>query len=284
MAIANSVLVAAFSCCLLGCAASPTISQRALVLIESGRVDEAFLLVERQLEQQPSDPEALRLSIRLLGKRRELDRARMQAERLAKLLPAASAEPWIELGYACELAHRYDAALDMYDYAAAIAPSDAAGAKRGGLRALRWGEVETALPRLQEATRRNPSDPESWHALGLVQLKLGRLSDARDAYASGVRADPNALENRLGLATVALQEERPSSALEQYDALIAARPEFADAYLGRSWSLILLGRLREADEALERAEAVGAEKSVVARQRRALAGLKRAKTPRPAPR
>jgi tetratricopeptide (TPR) repeat protein len=283
MAIAKGMLAAAFACCMLGCAASPTVAQRALVLIEHDQVDAAFVLVERHLEQHPADPEALKLFIRLLGKRRDLDRAREQAERLARLLPPGSSEPWIELGYACELAHRYDAALEMYDYAAAVAPNDAAGPKQGGVRALRWGEVEAALPRLEESTRRDPSDPESWHALGLVQLKLGRLSEARAAYTSGVRADPDALENRLGLATVALQEQRPSAALEQYDALIAVRPEFADAYLGRSWSLILLGRWSEAEAALTRAEAAGAEQSVVARQRRALAGLRRAETPGPAP-
>jgi tetratricopeptide (TPR) repeat protein len=163
----------------------------------------------------------------------------------------------------------------MYDYAASIAPLAAAGAKRGGMRALRWGELAAAEPRLEEAARREPADPETWHALGLTRLKLGQLEAAREAYASGVRADPSALENRLGLATVALQAQEPELALREYDALIAARPSFADAYLGKSWSLILLGRLSEAEQALALAETAGGSRAVLARQRRALAGLKR---------
>jgi tetratricopeptide (TPR) repeat protein len=261
----------------LGCALSPPAAQRALVLADQGQERAAMRLLEGHLAEQPDDTASRRLLVRLQGRVGNLEQARSQAEQLAKVLGATSPEPWIELGYACELAHRYEEALQMYDLAANIAPRDAAGPKRGGMRALRWGELAAAEPRLEEATRREPRDAETWHALGLTRLKLGWLVAARQAYASGVRADPAALENRLGLATVALQERRPEEALREYDALIAARPDLADAQLGRSWSLILLGRLSEAERALARAETAGGSRSALARQRRALAGLKRAK-------
>jgi tetratricopeptide (TPR) repeat protein len=265
---------------LLRCSLPAPAAQRALVLSDQGREREAITLLETHLGEHAEDVDARRLLVRLHGQVGELVQAREQAEQLAKVLGASSPQPWIELGYACELAHRYEDALRMYDYAASIAPLDAVGPKRGGMRALRWGELDAAELRLTEATRRQPGDPETWHALGLARLELGRLEAARQAYEAGVRADPSALENRLGLATVALKQKRPELALREYDALIAARPEFADAYLGRSWSLILLGRLSEAELALANAETAGGSREVLARQRRALAGLKRAK---PAP-
>lgn len=279
-ALSNSLRAGIAAAALLGCALPPPATQRALLLADQGQARAAITLLEAHLADEPRDAEARRLLLRLLGAIGDLEAARSQAEQLASLLGKGSPEPWLELGAACELAHRYEVALRMYDYAASVAPLDAAGPKRGGMRALRWGELEAAEPRLEEATRREPADAEVWHALGLTRLKRGRLDAARDAYASGVRANPAALENRLGLATVALQERAPEAALREYEALIAARPSFADAYLGKSWSLILLGRLSEAAQALALAETLGGSRAVLARQRRALAGLERSK---PAP-
>jgi tetratricopeptide (TPR) repeat protein len=277
-ALSRSLRAGVAAAVLSGCALPPPATQRALMLADQGQERDAISLLESHLAQEPGDAAARRLLVRLLGQIGNLDAARSQAEQLANLLGKDSPEPWLELGTACELAHRYELALRMYDYAASIAPLNAIGSKRGGVRALRWGELAAAEPRLEEAVRRDPADPETWHALGLTRLKRGRLQAARDAYASGVRADPTALENRLGLATVALQAQEPEAALREYDALIAARPSFADAYLGKSWSLILLGRLSEAEQVLALAETAGGSRTVLARQRRALAGLKRSKS------
>jgi tetratricopeptide (TPR) repeat protein len=206
-------------------------------------------------------------------------------------LGRASAVPWVELGHAFELAHRYDEALEHYDRAAAAAPHDPLGPLTGGLRAARWGEAELAEPRLEEALRRlsprtgaaarhdrpNPRAANAWHALGLVRLRLGDAKGAKAAYSSGLTADPGALENRLGLATVALAEGNAADALAQYDAILAARPKFGDAELGRAWALMRLGRLDEAREALDRAYRLGANRAVIARQQRLLAELERAR-------
>ena len=103
----------------------------------------------------------------------DLGAAERAAADLAARLPPESPIPWLELGHAMELAHRYDEALDLYDRAAAVAPLDNVGPKTGGLRAARWGETALALPRLEEALRRDPRDAETWHALGLVRLHEG---------------------------------------------------------------------------------------------------------------
>jgi Tfp pilus assembly protein PilF len=95
-----------------------------------------------------------------------------------------------------------------------------------------------------------------------------------EAYRSGLRADPHALDNRVGLATVALLRGDAAAALAEYDALVAARPKFADAQLGRSWALMKLGRLDDAQRALDRAQELGASSRSLGAQRRALAELR----------
>lgn len=223
-------------------------------------------MLRRALDDEPSAQGPRRLLIRLLGLRGKLGPAREQAEHWAEDQPRSPA-PWIELGRAFELAHRYDQALFYYDRAAAVAPSDPAGPRTGGLRAAEWGEVREAQPRLVEALRRDARDGRVWHALGLVRSHLGDVRGAREAYRAGLKADPHALENRIGLATVAWLLEEPAEALAEYDKVVSERPGFADAHLGRSWALIRLGRYEEAARALERAERLGANAAVVARQR-----------------
>jgi tetratricopeptide (TPR) repeat protein len=267
---AGGVFSGALALCLaLGSlmACSPPPLQRAASLAGHGRTGEAIDTLEEELRADPALLEERRLLIRLHGSMGDLAEAAAESERLADYLPPDDPLPWVELGHAYELAHRYDEALGAYDRAARAAPRSALGPKRGGLRAARWGELALAEPRLQEAARRDPRDAEVWHALGLVRARLGKWDGARQAYTSGLSAHPGALENRLGLATVALQLEQPEVALREYESLLAARPGFSDALLGKSWSLILLGRWESAEAVLREAEALGADPLVISRQR-----------------
>ena len=77
------------------------------------------------------------------------------------------------------------------------------------------------------------------------------------------------------LATLAFMQERPHAALHEYDAILAERPKHADALLGRSLALIMMGRTGEAERALAEAESLGADPAVVAKQRRLLAGAEK---------
>jgi tetratricopeptide (TPR) repeat protein len=258
-----------------GCKLGPKPLEHAALLASRGDEAEAIRVLAEHLEEHPDARDERRLLIRLYGSVGRLDVARTQTERLAEILGPASPVPWVELGHAYELAHRYDEALASYDRGAQVAPDDPLGPKQGGMRAARWGELALAEPRLLEALRRAPRDAEAWHALGLVRAGLGQLHEARAAYESGLRANPLALENRLGLATVALRLEQPSAALRQYEALIRERPTYTDAWLGKSWTLIVLGELDAAEATLEQARALGADASSIARQRGAIAERRR---------
>jgi tetratricopeptide (TPR) repeat protein len=271
----------------VGCARESDIVLQATLLVDKGRNADAEALLTRRLAEHPEDVSARRLLIRVYGAAGNLGRARQESEALAARLGPKSPIPSVELGYALELAHRYDEALSMYDLAAQAAPGDPLGPKTGGLRAARWGERELARPRLEEALRRDSRDAAVWHALGLVCLGLGDQDAAERAYRSGLMADPHALENRIGLATLAFVQERPSVALHEFDAILAERPKHADAMLGRSLALIMTSRFDEAERALADAAALGASSAVITKQRRLLsdarAGLRASTAPSAAP-
>jgi tetratricopeptide (TPR) repeat protein len=258
----------------LGCATEADVIGQAVVLADHGRYDEAAKTLERRLHDHPADVDSRRLLIRLYGLQGNLGRAREEAEELGRRLGPTSPFPWVDLGHALELAHRYDEALALYDHAADVAPHDPLGPKTGGLRSARWGELDLARPRLEEALRRNSRDAEAWHALGVVYLGLRDFPRADWAYRSGLSANPGAVENHVGLATLALVQERPDVALREYDAVLAARPNRTDALLGRSLALIELRRLDEAEHTLAEAEARGADRAIIAKQRRILNALR----------
>jgi len=258
-----------------GCAFShPEPTSQARMLVQKGRPAEAAQELEQHLRKHPEAVAERRLLIRVYASMGQLGHAQEQAESLARALGPASPVPWVELGYALELNHRYDEALDQYDRAAEVAARDPLGPLTAGLRAARWGESELAEPRLVEALRRDSRNAEAWHTLGLTRVRLGNLDGAVEAYRSGLRADPQVLENRVGLATIALLRGDASSALAEYDALVSARPRFADAHLGRAFALMKLGRLDDAQRALDRAQELGASARPLGAQRRALAELR----------
>jgi len=260
---------------LSGCAFShPSAVDQARMLVDKGRPAEGAAELEAHLRRHPEAVAERRLLIRIYAAMGQMSLAEGHARALSLALGPSSPIPWVELGHALELTHRYDEALEQFDHAAAVAPGDPLGPITGGLRAAHWGEAALAEPRLVEGLRRDPRDGAAWHALGLVRVRLGDLDGAAAAYRSGLQADPRAVEDHLGLATLAVVRGDAGGALVEYDAIASARPKFADAQLGRSWALLKLGRLDDAQRALDRAQELGANARSLLLQRRALAALR----------
>jgi tetratricopeptide (TPR) repeat protein len=275
-----SVALAVLALALAGCI-QPTPAQRAISLAHMQRVDQGIVLLRDAIQKHPDDVDSRRVLVRLLGLSGDLASARKEAEDLQKLLHEGDPSGWLELGHAYELAHRFDEALKAYDTAASVAPGSPAGPLEGGMRCAHWGEVEEARPRLEEAVKRGANDADVWHALGLVRLHQKDLEGATEAYKKGLEADGSRPENWLGLASVAVVKEDAKGALEAYSALLTLRPNYGAAELGRAWALAKLGRSKEALAALDHAEALGAPRANVARQRAAL-GAPAHPSPRPA--
>ena len=269
-ALTRFLIASLVSClCLVeGCASSSPID-RAQQLVRLHREGEAVTMLREHLAKHPDDIPARRLFVRVLAFAGDIEAARGEVAELERRLPGDPV-PWIELGHAFELAHRFDEALAAYDTAASIAPTSPAGPREGGMRTARWGEPDEATPRLEEAVRRGARDAETFHVLGLARVNLHDFDGAEEAYKQGLAADPKSTENLLGLATVAVLRGDPAAALAAYDAIVARKPDYAAAHLGRAWSLAKLGRRPEAERALDRAAELGAPAENVDKQRRAI--------------
>lgn len=252
-----------------GCAPVSPI-ERAQQLVRMHREEDALNTLRAHLTKHPEDLAARRMYVRVLAFTGDIESAKREVDELQRRMPNEPAVPWIELGHAFELAHRFDEALAAYDTAASMAPSSPAGPREGGMRAARWGEPEEAEERLEEAVRRGAKDPEIFHVLGLVKIHLHDLDGAEAAYKQGLAADPKSTENLLGLATVAVVRSDAAGALAAYDAILVQRPSYAAAQLGRAWALAKLGRRTEAERALDRAAELGAPPANIDKQRKAI--------------
>jgi cytochrome c-type biogenesis protein CcmH/NrfG len=263
--LASGLAAAALAC------VHPTPAQEAMSLARMHHEEAAVARLREEVAAHPDDLDAWALLVRLLAFEGDMPAAQVAATELAGHAPPGDPRAWIELGHAREVAHDFEGALAAYDTAASAAPASPAGPREGGMRAARWGEIEEAAPRLEEAIRRGATDAATWHALGLVRVHLKDLAGADEAYRRGLAADPWSAECWLGLATVAAIQGDAVAALRAYDAIASLRPAFAAAELGRAWALARLGREDEARAALARAAEKGAPAAAVTRQREALA-------------
>ena len=246
----------------LGGCARPSPVERAQRLVRLHQEAEALALLRQDLAVHPDDIPARRLYVRILAFTGDLEGAKREAETLNRLRPN-DPTAWIEMGHAYELAHKFEDALAAYDSAAAIAPGSPEGPREGGMRAARWGEIEEAAPRLEEAIRRGAKDVETFHTLGLVRVHLKDFDGAKEAYQQGLTVNPKSSENLLGLATVEVLRGDAAAALVAYDRLAKAKPQYAAAQLGRAWALAKLGRKADAERALGYATQLGAAKENV---------------------
>src|SRR3954447_17560019 len=98
--------------------AHPSATAVAQSLVRQHREDEAVATLQRRLQAHPDDVAARKLLVKLQGLSGDLTGARASVAELVRWLPPGDPSPFIELGHAFELAHRYDEALEAYDEAA----------------------------------------------------------------------------------------------------------------------------------------------------------------------
>ncbi|MGY0005193.1 tetratricopeptide repeat protein [Micromonospora sp. I033] len=202
--------------------------QRAQLLAELGRYDEAAEELDGALAIDPRNAEALTMQARV----------HLAANRPAEALPVAEAavaaapgavSPLVARGFALVDLGRWRAAARTGDEILAHGPDDAyaqrsaaailAGARNGQL-ALNaaWRGVELA-----------PETAQAHLVLGLVAARLELYDLAERAYREALRLDPELAEARHDMGVIRLEQRRYAEALEHLAEAAAMDPAGADA-------------------------------------------------------
>jgi Flp pilus assembly protein TadD len=155
------------------------------------------------------------------------------------------------------LAHRYDSAvklqrsgdaaqaLRLYDQIIREAPDVAQVHARRGEALWALGQLADCLKSFETAITLQPREPDFHYSRGAVLQALGQLDEALLDYRKVLAANPQHLRALNNQAVVLRDLGRVADAISTYDELLALAPANPHFHIGRSMSLLLLGRLRE---------------------------------------
>jgi tetratricopeptide (TPR) repeat protein len=116
------------------------------------------------------------------------------------------------------------------------------------------GDVERAIPLLEELCVREPGEPRHANELAQCYIKLGRNDEALSRLRAVLALDPDDYDANMNTAVVLLASadaDDLESALAHADRAVAARPSGVRARRVRAAALVQLGRHDEAIAALE---------------------------------
>jgi tetratricopeptide (TPR) repeat protein len=150
------------------------------------------------------------------------------------------------------------AALALFERAAALNGEMFEIPLAVGKLLLEWGRPAAARPHLEQAALRNPQSTAACRLLGECYGALGLREQAMDAYRRAIRLKPNDAESlsALGVLFEELGENREIALLFCRQSVEIA-PENGLYHLRLGRVLQRHGRLQEAQEALQRAAALG---------------------------
>ncbi len=143
---------------------------------------------------------------------------------LREALVHAPAHPGIltNLGLALHAQGRTHDATDLYARAIAVRPDFAPAFLNWGNALKDAGDLAAAQAKYEEAIARAPDFAEALNNAAGIALDRGRLDEARRRYADAARAAPAMPGPRYGLAQVALREKRFEEGWEGYEMRFAA--------------------------------------------------------------
>lgn len=241
--------------------------QRATVLAEEGRTEEALGQMETAVRVNPQHAESWTTLAALHGRlgHRELS---LRAARTALAIDSTDAQAWVDLGT------NYLTSGDL-------------------------GEAETYLRR---ALRHDPNLPEAWMNLGSVQLARGELALSEESYGRAVRSNPRLSEARRTLSQVLARNGKDDAgrsllldgirlaprdaalwfalgnlegragrwteAEQAFRRALEVDPGNADAWNNLGMVFVQVGRVNEAREAFDRALRIAPDHSQAAANRR----------------
>ncbi|MFG2163479.1 tetratricopeptide repeat protein [Micromonospora chersina] len=202
--------------------------QRAQLLAELGRYDEAAEELDAALAGHPGNAEALTM----------LARVHLAADRSAEALPVAEAavaaapgalSPLVARGFALVDLGRWKAAASTGDQLLALGPDDAY-AQRSAAAIL--AGARNGQPALDAAWRGVELAPETGQAhlvLGLVAARLELYDLAERAYREALRLDPEVAAARHDTGVIRLEQRRYAEALEHLAEAATMDPARGDA-------------------------------------------------------
>jgi tetratricopeptide (TPR) repeat protein len=138
-----------------------------------------------------------------------------------------------------------------------LAASDADSKYQAGLKALKRGDANAAIPPLKAAIALDSDYYEAHLQLGDALIAVGKSEAAGQAFARAIELRPEAAEGRIGLADAQIKAGRLDSAEATLRAGLAVQPDSPELSFTLGLLLRETGRTAEAERFLDKAAKLG---------------------------
>lgn len=233
-------------------ASLPQLFVRALTLYTQGRLDEAAVLCEQLLKEQPGHFDSLRLSGLVAVQKSNYERASDLLDAALQVNPD-HAETHSDLGVVLAALKRPEAAIASYDRAIAIRPEYAQAHCNRALAQAELKHLDAAIAGFDRAITLKPDFAKAYCNRGIARAELKQLDAALADFSRAIAIAPHYPLAWLSRGIALAQLEQWEVAIAAYDRAIALKPDYADAYVARSAALQEFGELERAVASYERA-------------------------------
>lgn len=146
----------------------------------------------------------------------------------------------------------YDLAIEQYEKALEIDPTNPEAHYNMGYAYIRQGRHNEALEEFKKVVSLNPYDSEAHSNLGLAYYNLGMIEDAIGQYKKAVELDPTDAVAHFNLGYALSGKGRYLEAIEEFKKSIELDPYSSDAHYSLALVYIAKERWEKAKQELEK--------------------------------
>lgn len=153
----------------------------------------------------------------------------------------------------------FDEALDIYQKIATVTPDDEKIYLNLGAIYNKKGDFKKAITQYQKVLDLNPYNRKSYFNLGYVYENMNRNKEAVSFYQAVVKIYPNYAEAYYNMANIYAKVKKLPEAIDSYKKALGIKPDHLNALINLSIVSFFAKDFDGAQQALERAKALGYE-------------------------
>ncbi|MEI6706792.1 MAG: tetratricopeptide repeat protein [Methylococcales bacterium] len=200
------------------------IFQQALSLHQQGQLEQAEVLYEQHLKNQPQHIDALHFLGVLVNQRGQSQRAVELISQALEIAPN-NAAAHSNLGLVLQELKRFDEAIASYDRSLALKPNNAEAHYNRGNALLALTRFDEAILDYERALAIKPDYAQAFSNLGNVLFAIKRYDQALAHYESALTIKPDFAEALAGKGAVLNGLKRFTEALSSYEQALAIKPD-----------------------------------------------------------
>ena len=227
------------------------------------KYNEAARVFRKLYELHPHTVEGVDIFSTVLWQLKNEKELSLLARRAVELAPSC-AEPWIATGNLLSLQHNTDAAIQMFQRAAAIDKSSSYALALAGHELLLFDSLTEAAKLFRQAIDRNPHEWSAWYGIGSVHFRQDNFNAAEYYMRKALDLNPRSSVLCYVYAMVLRKCGKDDEALPMFDKALELDPMNLVAAFQKGILLDDTGNVSGAIECLKMAEALTPHEPAVA--------------------